>query len=337
LTTVQPPQQITPQQMQQWLQQAPSQYSFSYEQLLRDQLANMPSYTPPSDSDLTTQAQQWAQLQVQPQQNAVQRALEQAQQAYAAQKSDIQAAYGGLDQQTQTMLQELGRQAQENAISRGGGQSGLVEWLKKQYQTPVLDQYATARAQEASSLSNLANQEALTEQQYSTQQQQLAQQLGTMQAERLAELRDLSHATAVGDWAKAFEAAQNIANLDLEAQQQQQNAAQARMPYYATTEDYRQSQPTGQTELFGQAPSTGPTMNAPATAPTATPTTQSIVSLRDYATSHGASIDYDPSTQEVIINGRRYSPSDLASTMGGKLVNGRWQLPASVVQQLIAY
>jgi hypothetical protein len=320
-------QQVQRQPQAQASQGQPVQYGFNYEKLLNDLLASMPTYTQPSESDLLTQAQQWAQLQIQPQQEAVQRALEQAQQAYTARKADIEAAYGGLDQQTQTLLQELGRQAQESAIARGGGQSGAVEWLKKQYQTPVLDQYATARAQEAASLSNLAGEEQLTEQQYAQQQQQLAQQLGTMQAERLAELRDLAHATAVGDWSKAFEAAQNIADLAMRYQLTQQELAAGQTPYYTTSEEYRQGQPAAWTETVGQTPAVTPTMNAPA---------PSLYTLRDYAASQGASIGYDPSTRSVIINGRSYTPSDL-SNMGGQLVDGRWKLPESAIRTLISY
>jgi hypothetical protein len=59
----------------------------------------------------------------------------------------------------------------------------------------------------------------------------------------------------------------------------------------------------------------------------------SPVPLRDYATQQGATVGYDPATKSVIINGKKYSTSQLQQ-LGGQLVNGSWMIPQSAINGL---
>jgi hypothetical protein len=300
------------------------QYLFPYEQAMRDVLASAPRYTPPSESELAQQARQWAELQINPQIQALQRAVEQARQAYEAQRQATESAYAGFEEQTSRMLQEAAQRALESAIARGGGRSGQVEWFTAQLQQPIAERAAQVQAERAARLADVANRLSLVEQQAREQEQQLQERLGQLEASRLAELRELAHATAVGDWQRVMQATQNLAALATQAQQFAQNYAASLLPYFALTEAQRQAQPLDWAQVMGEVPA----------APQPQATFSGAVPLRSYATARGAGIDYDPATGTVIINGRRYSASALQG-MGGYLQNGSWYLPASVVDALI--
>lgn len=318
-------QQPLPQDVMAQLGQQLQQYLFPYEQLMRDIMAQMPTYQQPSQEELLQQAKTWANLQIDPAIQAISQALAQTKQALETQQAKTEAAYAGLEQATQRFMQEAAQKALESAIARGGGRSGQVEWYTSKLQQPIAEQYAQAQAQRAAELADIANRMTLAEQQAAEQQKALEQRRGELEAERLAELQNLAHATAVGDWQRAFQAAQNLASMATQAQQWGLSYAAGLLPYFALTESERQNLPLQWAQVVGQVPS--------ATVP-ATGVTGYYVPLREYASQLGASIDYDPVTNEVIINGRRYSVNALAG-LGGRMTNGRWYLPASALQSLL--
>ena len=298
-------------------------YLFPYEQLMRDILAQMPSYRQLSQEELLQQAKTWANLQVDPAVQAISQALAQVKQALQTQQAQTEAAYAGLDQATQRYMQEAAQKALESAIARGGGRSGQVEWYTSKLQQPIAEQYAQAQAQKAASLSDIANRMTLAEQQAAEQQKNLEQRRGELEANRLAELQNLAHATAVGDWQRAFEAAQNLAAMATQAQQWGLSYAASLLPWYALTENERQSLPMQWAQVTGQVPSS-PQVNV----------TGYADPLRSYASQLGATIDYDPSTNEMIINGKRYSAEALKA-IGGELIGDRWYIPASQLKLLL--
>ncbi|MGB9802162.1 MAG: hypothetical protein ACPLSX_04265, partial [Arcobacter sp.] len=232
-----------PQDVLSQLSQPLQQYSFQGEQLLRDLLARMPVYQQPSQEELLQQAKTWANLQVDPTIQAISQSLAQTKQALETQQAKTEAAYAGLDQSTQRFMQEAARQALESAIARGGGRSGQVEWYTSKLQQPIAEQYAQAQAQKAAELADIANRMTLAEQQAAEQQKALEQRRGELEAERLSELQNLAHATAVGDWQRAFEAAQNLAAMATQAQQWGLNYAAGLLPYFTLTESERQNLP----------------------------------------------------------------------------------------------
>jgi len=307
------------------LSQRSQQALYPYEQLLRDLMAQMPSYKQPSQEELLQQAQLWAKLQVDPALQALSETLAKTKQALEAQKAQTEAQYAGVDQSVNRYMEEAAQKALESAISRGGGRSGQVEWYTSKLQQPIAEQYAKTQAEKAAALSDIAAKIALAEQQAAEQQKTLEQRRGELEANRLAELQNLAHATATGDWQRAFQAAQNLASLATQAQQWQMSYAANLLPYFTITEYERQTQPLQWAQTMGQVPET---LQQP------TPTSY-YVPLRQYASNYGASVDYDPSTGEVIINGRRYSPNYLRS-IGGQIVNNAWQIPASAVNALLA-
>jgi len=298
-------------------------YLFPYEQTLRDLLAHAPSYQQPSQEELLQQARTWANLQVDPAVQAISQTLAQVKQALQTQQAQAEAAYAGLDQATQRYMADAAQKALESAIARGGGRSGQVEWYTSKLQQPISEQYAQAQAQKAATLSDIANRMALAEQQAAEQQKNLEQRRGELEANRLAELQELAHATAVGDWERAFQAAQNLASMATQAQQWGLSYAASLLPFYAQTEAERQAQPLQWAQVMGQVPSL-PQANV----------TGYAVPLRSYASQLGATVDYDPSTGEVIVNGKRY-PAGALEAMGGQLIGDRWYIPASQLQLLL--
>lgn len=328
----QPPQQQYQQQQQQYspqdfayaMQEALQQYSFPYEQALRDLISLAPSYEAPSEKELERQAREWAELQINPQLAELTRALEQAQQALGTRQQQVEASYAGMEEAVNRVMAEQAQRALESAIARGGGQSGAVEWLTSKLQQPIAEQFTSAQAQKAAELADIASRLSMFKEQAGTQKTQLQERLGQLEANRLAELRNLAQAQATGNWQQVMQSTQNLAQMATQAQQYAQQMAASMLPYYTMTEQQRQYQPINWAEMMGEipeAPSTGTGGGG-------------AVPLRAFVGEQGGSIDYDPATGSVIINGRRYS-SDVMESLGGSLQNGAWYLPESAVRSLM--
>lgn len=249
------------------------------------------------------------------------RALEQAQQALATRQQQVEASYAGMEEAVNRMMAEAAQRALESAIARGGGQSGAVEWLTRQLQTPIAEQFAAAQAQKAAELADIASRLAMLQEQAGRQRAQLQERLGQLEANRLAELRNLAYAQATGNWQQVMQAVSNLAQMATQAQQYSQQLAASLLPYYTLTEQQRQYQPMSWAELMGEVP-------------TVQPSGGGVVPLRSFVIQQGGSIDYDPATGQVIINGRRYG-RDVLEGLGGRLQNGTWYLPQSAVMALL--
>lgn len=306
------------------IQEALREYSFPYEQALRDLIAQAPSYEMPSEAELARQAREWAELQINPQLEELTRALEQAQQALSTRQQQVEASYAGMEEAVNRMMAEAAQRALESAIARGGGQSGAVEWLTRQLQTPITEQFTAAQAQKAAELADIASRLAMLQEQAGTQRTQLQERLGQLEANRLAELRNLAYAQATGNWQQVMQSVSNLAQMATQAQQYSQQLAASLLPYYTLTEQQRQYQPMSWAELMGEVPE----------APTVPSSGGGVVPLRSFVSQQGGSIDYDPATGQVIINGRRYG-RDVLESLGGSLQNGSWYLPQSAVMALL--
>jgi len=297
------------------------QYSFNYEQALRDIMNQMPKYTPRSDEELLKEATQYANLQIDPQIQALNRALEQIRQAAQARQEMINANYAGFQDSVNRLLDERARQATESAIARGGGRSGQVEWLTAQQQAPILDQAAKVEAQKTAALNEIANALGLSETQAAAQMQELEARRGELQSQQLSALRQLEHANATGNWQMAQQATQALAELAMQAKQYDRDYALALLPYYQMTEAERQGQLYDWANLMGEVPG-----NIPGGA------SGGAVPLRSYASGLGASIGYDAATGKVIIGNKSFSAAELEAA-GGYNQGGHWYLPQSWVDQ----
>ncbi len=317
-------QQYSPQDFAYAMQEALQQYSFPYEQALRDLISLAPRYEMPSEKELERQAREWAELQINPQLAELTRALEQAQQALGTRQQQVEASYAGMEEAVNRVMAEQAQRALESAIARGGGQSGAVEWLTSKLQQPIAEQFTSAQAQKAAELADIASRLAMLQEQAGTQRTQLQERLGQLEANRLAELRNLAYAQATGNWQQVMQSVSNLAQMATQAQQYSQQLAASLLPYYTLTEQQRQYQPMSWAELMGEVPE----------APTVPSSGGGVVPLRSFVSQQGGSIDYDPATGQVIINGRRYG-RDVLESLGGSLQNGSWYLPESAVRFLM--
>ncbi|MFA5880568.1 MAG: hypothetical protein WC834_00105 [Eubacteriales bacterium] len=131
-----PIQQNQPAQQNQQNQQNQSGYAF--QQFLADLMAKMPTYTPPTETELFNQARNSIDLQLSPTLSAIKNKLARAGTTYENQKLATEAAYSGTQQQTQARLDEIRRASLNNAISRNMGRTGLVEYNTAQMSAPIL-------------------------------------------------------------------------------------------------------------------------------------------------------------------------------------------------------
>jgi len=309
------------------LTQSMGQYSYPYEQLMRDVLASQPRYTPRSREDLLSEAQRKASLQIDPQLQALQKAYEQTLQGLTTRGEQAKAAHAGYEKDVEYALGEAARIAQEQAIARGGGRAGVLDWAREQRQKPIVGAAEKQAAELAAYLQDVASQQSLATQQYGETQQQLAERRGLIEAQTVEELKRYDDAMVRGDWQSANQASQNLATLATQAQQFSQQMAASLLPYFTMTERERQYLPIDIAQVAGEWPEG---YGTPAATPA--PVSQPI-GLRDYVTGQGGSISYDPGTRTVTVNGRRYTPDDLEG-MGGVLKDGRWYLPQSAAARL---
>ena len=302
------------------LTQTLQEYSYPYEQLMRDTLASIPKYTPRSWDELLSEAQRQASLQIDPQLQALQKSYQQFLQELTAREEQARAAHAGYESNVARALSEAAKIAQEQAIARGGGRAGLLDWAREQRQRPVIG----AAERQAAELAAYLGHSKPAFPCYSA-----VRGIGTaacrkarlIEAQTVEELKRYDDAMARGDWQMANQASQNLAALATQAQQFTQQMVANLLPYFTMTEQQRQYLPIDIAQVAGEWPEG---YAAPGTTP---------VGLREYVTGQGGTLSYDPTTKTVTVNGRRYTPDDLES-MGGVLKDGHWYLPQSAAARL---
>lgn len=121
---------------------------------------NNNSYRPSRD-DYASQAQTYADININPQIEALQRALSTAGVNAENQKRAIEAAYSGLPQVLDESAEKARKNALTSAISRGVSRSGVVDWQNAEIEKEKQKQLSHAEAQKAAQLigidSTLAN------------------------------------------------------------------------------------------------------------------------------------------------------------------------------------
>jgi|GEM_PF-3847805 lysozyme len=185
---------------------------FPYEEALKSLMQNVPQWQQ-SPEQMLEQAERYASLQVDPQQQALQRALEQAIASAQGQEERIRAAYAGVPSALERAEQRQAATDLESAISRGAGRSGVADWLAAQRQEYYNQALSEAKAKEAAELTAVANALGLTQQQAQEQQQQLEALRGTLTQQHLAALQDLSYQRGLEGWQNQTALAQQLASM----------------------------------------------------------------------------------------------------------------------------
>jgi hypothetical protein len=146
--------------------------------------------TAPTAAQQSALANQYAQLQVDPQLTALQNQSASAQTQEQGQISQIQAANSQLPEEAQTMLTNAGQQAQADAAARGAGTSGVYDYDEQQLQTPIMEQVNAAEAQSTASQQAAVNQLATTESNIDNQQTSVAAQQGQLASQYAESLNE---------------------------------------------------------------------------------------------------------------------------------------------------
>ncbi len=302
--------------------ETPSQYYIPYEQPIRDQIASYPAYTPKTDTEMLSEAENYANLQINPQVTALQTALQNAIASAGNQKTSIEANYSTVSQTADRLLDKARSAGTESAIARGGGRSGAVEYEVGKLSQPIMEQVTQAENEKAAALTNIDNALGTIQSNYDTSLQSLEAQRGTLVAQQLAAIKDLEYAKQTGSADKILAATQNLAALT-NARNEFDNELNLRY-----------------TEAIGEVPSatsTNPTITMPESSnnSNSTPTLASGggVGLRQYVESQGGSVGWDAASGEVTINGRVYTPAYLAQ-LGAYLVDGKWYIPESAMNSM---
>jgi hypothetical protein len=297
----------------------------------------------PSSAQIGTLANQYAQLQVDPQLTALQSQLATAQTQEQGQISQIQAANSQLPQEAQTMLTNARQQAMDDAAARGAGTSGVYDYDNQQLSTPIMEQVNAANAQSTASQQAAINQLATTNANIGNQTTALGTQQGQI-ASQYAESLNEYYTSAAN---QSFQGMVNAA-LALEALGAQMATSGSVTPGTVGVGASGQAQaglPVGTTvntaggnyTITGTNPSGGYTSvpAAGSTTPTAPATSSAPTELSTAVTAAGGTISWDQATGNVTINGKVYTKTDL-TRMGGTLnADNHWYLPQSVISQLI--
>ena len=188
----------------------PQQYP--YEEMTKKIFEQMPQWNMPYE-DMKQRATNYAGLQVDPQLQALQRAVEQAEAAAQAQEGRISAAYSGVPEQLDRAEQKHGQRDLESAIDRGAGRSGVVDWLAAQRQEHYGGLLAQTEAQKAAELTAIANQLGLTHEQAAEQMQNLEGMRGNLTQQHLAQLEDQGYSRGMDAWQGQMSAAQQLSQL----------------------------------------------------------------------------------------------------------------------------
>lgn len=204
------------------LQSTMSQYNFPYEQMLRDLMSQPSAYQTPSESGLSQQAQQYAQLQIDPVLSALQSRLANEQTNYGNAKSEVEAAYAGIPAKTQSLLDEARRSALESSIARGMGRSGVVDWQTEKLSSPIMQQATQAETEKAAKLAALANTLTASQSEVERQRQEALTRQGTLQSNRLADLRQQAVQNTIQEQAAKWGQGFNLAQLAQSANMSQQ-------------------------------------------------------------------------------------------------------------------
>jgi len=187
-----------------------------YEQLLLGLLNQPSAYTPPSKDDMLAQAKQYAGLQVDPVLSSITDMIQKAITSSSKGKAEIEAAYSGIPAKTQAMLGEARNYALENAISRGMGRSGVVNWETEKRTTPIIQWSQEKEGEKAAKLSGLAEELASAEASANRMRTDTESRRGTLEATKLSELEQMSRAMEQQAQAQKYQQAMGIANMALQ-------------------------------------------------------------------------------------------------------------------------
>lgn len=230
----------------------------------------------------------------------------------------LQQQMGGVDPATQAALASLRQTVQrqrenlmEEMSRRGLLQSGI--WLEMESRLAQGEMTETQKLL-AQQLSNLQNQLVNALATFGQLRVQAAQQFGIeglRQIESEAQRRQQALTEGLRQAWEAYKYEREYPLKEWETYG----------PYFVPKASERLGQQQWLTETFEKAP---PTSGQAATGGTAVQPDTTLVQSRAYAAARGATVDWDPNTKEVIVNGVRIKPDQI--TEDGKSWVQKWKM-----------
>jgi len=215
---------------------------------------DMPSYKPMSKSEARSTATNWANLQIDPQIQALQRAIENAQTTANSQTSAINAAYAGIPEQTDRMLGDARNYALESAIARGGGRSGVVNWETEKRTTPIMQQAQQYEAEKAAKLTGVSDWLANALNQGDQRQIDMEAQRGDLTQQYMHDLMTYGEDRAMANWQAAMNAGMGLNAADQNAYQFDTSALLNLIPYILPSISDSANWDSNMLNNFGQVP-----------------------------------------------------------------------------------
>lgn len=270
-----------------------------------------------SRDEMLTQAQNLANLQIDPIIQSLMRGKEDYLSSYESAKRNIEAAYAGVPQETDRLLAQAQKQGTESAIARGGGRSGAVEHVVGKLKEPVMLRAIQLEGEKAAKLASLEEGLDLFMKQYGDKIAELEGRRGQLTTAIFDQLNSSDQQLAL----ELAKMAENRYGVDMQT-------TLSLLPYFMNTKLEDDKLVLDWTKTMGQVPQHGPGEKV------SMGDLDQIVGLRQYAENAGIDVGWDPATGNVFIGSQSYTPAQLRG-MGAQLVNDRWQIPQSKIDELL--
>jgi hypothetical protein len=280
------------------------------------------NYKPPeinriSKEEMMSQAANLANLQIDPLLQALSQGKENYVQGYGDSKRNIEAAYAGIGTERDRLMKQAQELGTESAIARGGGRSGAVEHGVGKMHEAVLSHAMQIEAEKAAKLTSLEEGMDLFLKQYGDKVADLEGRRGALTTAVFDQLSREDQMLAL----ELARMAENKHGVDVQT-------TLGLLPYFTNTKLQDDSLALDWTRTMGQVPQYSPGEKV------SMGSLDQIVGLRDYTEKSGINVGWDSSTGSVSIGNQSYSPTELEA-LGAKLVNDRWQVPQSVIDQIL--
>lgn len=187
--------------------------SFDFSSFFGQMMNNVPTFNAPSRAELEGWARAYADTQTNPLISAIQARLIKERAAQENARGEVEAAYGGLPAQYQARLDEAREYALENAIARGMGRTGVVNWETEKRTTPILQEQAQADREKASKLAAIANAIAAAEASAAESVQAAEANRAALEASKLADLQQWSAGMQANQGLNSFNQILSMADM----------------------------------------------------------------------------------------------------------------------------
>lgn len=143
----------------------------------------------PDEATMKGWAKAYANTTVNPMVAAINASLNKQLSAQENARGEVEAAYAGLPAQFQSRLDEARDYSLRDAISRGAGRTGVVNWETEKRTTPIMQEQAQADREKSAKIAAIANAIALAQSTSADSIRAAEEQRAALEAARMGELQ----------------------------------------------------------------------------------------------------------------------------------------------------